>query len=81
MTHKKTAKGLVRFEFADHPWIAYLSLSVILIIMILIVSVLARSVGIPSNAPYRPLIVPTVPHVIVLFIAALFIFRIPIVNT
>ena len=66
-----------RFRFSEHPWLSYFSLSIILIMVIIIAAVFANAIGVPSNAPWRSLVVPTLPHILVLFVIAPLVLRIP----
>ena len=57
-----------RFRFSNHPWISLVALNVTGILMIVLVAIAANLVGVPEDAPYRPLITPTLAHLLVLFV-------------
>lgn len=47
------------------------------IFTLLVVIVAANAVGVPGDAPYRPLITPTLAHLLVLFLVVPFILKLP----
>jgi membrane protease YdiL (CAAX protease family) len=65
------------FEFSSRPWISLVVLNAILMFVLILVIIGANLVGIPGNAPYRPLITPTLAHILVLFIIVPFVLRLP----
>jgi membrane protease YdiL (CAAX protease family) len=65
------------FEFSSRPWISLVVLNAILMFVLILVIIGANLVGIPGNAPYRPLITPTLAHILVLFIIVPFILHLP----
>ena len=67
----------LRFRFSNHPWISLVALNVTGILMIVLVAIAANLVGVPEDAPYRPLITPTLAHILVLFVIAPFVFQLP----
>jgi membrane protease YdiL (CAAX protease family) len=66
-----------RFRFSDHPWISLVALNGVWILVIILVAIAANLIGVPGDAPYRPLITPTLAHILVLFIIAPFVFQLP----
>ena len=66
-----------RFRFSNHPWISLVALNVTGILMIVLVAIAANLVGVPEDAPYRPLITPTLAHLLVLFVIAPFVLQLP----
>ena len=47
------------FQLHEHPWLAMILELVVGIAVLVLVIVGANLVGVPENAPYRPLITPT----------------------
>lgn len=72
-----STKTKSKYRFSDHPWVSYFHQSVLLILAVLVAAVVANSLGIPQEAPWRHFIVPTIPHLLVLFVVAPYVFRIP----
>jgi membrane protease YdiL (CAAX protease family) len=66
-----------RFHFSDHPWISLVVLNTTFILVLILVILAANWIGVPEDAPYRPLIIPTLPHLFVLFVITPFVFQIP----
>lgn len=66
-----------RFEFSSRPWLSMVVLNAILLFVLILVIIGANQVGAPGNAPYRPLITPTLAHILVLFIIVPYILRLP----
>jgi membrane protease YdiL (CAAX protease family) len=66
-----------KFQFVDHPWIYQLVSVLVLIVLFILVLLLAGIIGIPVEAPYRTLIIPSLPHAVFLFILAPFVFCVP----
>jgi membrane protease YdiL (CAAX protease family) len=66
-----------KFRFSEHPWISYLTMSIVLVLAIFIGASIALTIGIPTNAPWRHFIIPTIPHIFVLFVIAPLILKIP----
>jgi len=66
-----------RFRFCDHPWISLAVLWVIRIPVLILVGGVASLLGVPEDAPYRPLITPTLAHILVLFIIVPFVLQLP----
>jgi membrane protease YdiL (CAAX protease family) len=66
-----------KFQFADHPWIYQLVCIPIFIVLFILAIILANLIGIPSQAPYRSLIVAGLPQALGLFILAPFVFQVP----
>ena len=56
-----------RFHLSDHPWISLIALWSVGILVLILVAIVANQVGVPEDAPYRPLITPTLAHILVLF--------------
>jgi len=66
-----------KYRFSDHPWVSYFHQSLLLILAILITAAVINSLGVPQEAPWRHLIVPTIPHLVILFVIAPFVLQIP----
>jgi len=66
-----------RFRFSDHPWFSLVALNATGILVLVLVIITANQIGIPGDAPYRPLIIPTLPHLLMLFVIAPFVFQLP----
>ena len=66
-----------RFCFSNHPWISLVALNFTVILMIVLVAIAANLIGVSENAPYRPLIIPTLAHLLMLFVIAPFVFQPP----
>ena len=66
-----------RFRFCDHPWISLVVLNTTFILVLILMIIAANWIGVPEDAPYRPLIIPTLPHLLILFIIAPFVFQLP----
>jgi len=70
-----------RFRLSDHPWISLVVLWIIGIFSIILVVIAANWVGVPGDTPYRPLITPTVAHILVMFLIVPFVLRLPMGKT
>jgi membrane protease YdiL (CAAX protease family) len=70
-------KKLSSFKFLNHPWISLVVIIVTWVIVLIITIIAASVVGITSDAPYRPFIVPTLAHLLAIFVLAPFVFRLP----
>jgi membrane protease YdiL (CAAX protease family) len=66
-----------KFQFIDHPWIYQLVCLLVFIVLGILFLILANLVGIPSQAPYRNLVVAGLPQALFLFILAPFVFHVP----
>lgn len=66
-----------RFHLSDHPWISLVALNVAGMLVIILVIIAANLIGVPGDAPYRPLITPTLAHILVLFVFVPFVFQLP----
>jgi membrane protease YdiL (CAAX protease family) len=66
-----------RYQLYEHPWIGLALMWIISILVLLIIIVLANWLGVPSKAPYRPLITPTFAHILVLFLIVPYLLRLP----
>lgn len=73
----KVSRSKQRFQLADHPWLSLAALWCSGILVFILVAAAANLVGVPGDAPYRPLITPTLAHIIVLFIITPFVFQLP----
>jgi len=69
------------FRLSDHPWISLAALWGIGIAVLILFGITANQVGVPEDAPYRPLITPTLAHILVLFAIVPFVLRLPNGNT
>jgi len=66
-----------KFHLSNHPWIGLAALLVTWILVLILVVIIASLVGIPVDAPYRPLITPTLAHILGLFIIIPFVLKLP----
>ena len=66
-----------RFRLSDHPWISLAALWGIGIPVIILVASVASLLGVPEDAPYRPLITPTLAHILGTFIIVPFVLQLP----
>jgi membrane protease YdiL (CAAX protease family) len=67
----------LKFQLYQHPWLAMVIEHLVGIFTLLVVIVAANIVGVPGDAPYRPLITPTLAHLLVLFLVVPFILKLP----
>lgn len=77
LTEEVQVDEKTRFRFPDHPWISLVASWVIGILVLILVIVVANGLGVPGEAPYRPLITPTLAHILVLFWITPFVLRLP----
>jgi membrane protease YdiL (CAAX protease family) len=66
-----------RFPLSEHPWISLAALWITGILVLILVAIAASLVGVSENAPYRPLITPTLAHILVLFVIVPFGLQLP----
>lgn len=66
-----------RFRLSDHPWISLVALWVVGLSVLILIAIIANQIGVPENAPYRPLITPTLAHILVLFVIVPLVLRLP----
>jgi len=66
-----------RFRLSDHPWISLITLWGAWFLILILVAIGANLIGVPEDAPYRPLIIPTLAHILVLFVITPFVLQIP----
>lgn len=66
-----------RFYFHEHPWLSLAVKWVVSIVVLLSTILLVNSVGIPGNARYRAFLTPTLAHILILFVFAPFIMKLP----
>ncbi|UCC51202.1 MAG: CPBP family intramembrane metalloprotease [Anaerolineaceae bacterium] len=66
-----------KFHLSDHPWISLVTLWGAGILVLFLVVVVANLIGVPGEAPYRPLITPTLGHILGLFIIVPFVLQLP----
>jgi membrane protease YdiL (CAAX protease family) len=66
-----------RFHLSEHPWISLAALWVVSLSVLILIAIIANQIGVPENAPYRPLITPTLAHILVLFVIVPFVLRLP----
>ena len=66
-----------RFRLSEYPWISLVALWVIGILVLILVAIAANLLGVPEDAPYRPLITPTLAHILVLFLVVPFGMQLP----
>jgi membrane protease YdiL (CAAX protease family) len=77
LTENIDRKEKTRFRFSDHPWISLVALWVISILVLILIAAGANWLGVPGDAPYRPLITPTLAHILVLFWITPFVLQLP----
>jgi membrane protease YdiL (CAAX protease family) len=77
ITEEVHPQGKPRFHLSEHPWISLVALWVIGLSVLILVAIAANQVGVAEDAPYRPLITPTLAHILVLFIIVPFVLRLP----
>lgn len=65
------------FQLHEHPWLAMIIEHVVGISVLILVVAGTNLVGVPENAPYRPLITPTLAHILVLFLIVPFFLKLP----
>ena len=66
-----------KFQLANHPWMGLGIKWFISIIVLFGVIIIANLIGIPGDAPYRPLITPTFAHILILFLVTPFVLQLP----
>lgn len=66
-----------KFRFSNHPWISLVVLNFTGIFVLFVTIIFANLLNIPEDAPYRPLVTPTLAHIVVLFIITPFLFKLP----
>jgi membrane protease YdiL (CAAX protease family) len=66
-----------RFHLSEHPWISLVALWVVGLSVLILIAIIANQIGVPENAPYRPLITPTLAHILVLFVIVPLVLRLP----
>jgi len=66
-----------KFNLSNHPWISLAALWVTGIFVLIITAAGANKLGVPGNSPFRPLVTPTLAHIIVLFLIVPFVFQLP----
>jgi membrane protease YdiL (CAAX protease family) len=66
-----------RFHLSEHPWISLAALWVSGIMVLILVAGVASLLGVPEDAPYRPLITPSLAHILGLFIIVPFVLQLP----
>lgn len=66
-----------RFHLSEHPWISLAALWVAFFLVLILVVVAANLIGVPGDAPYRPLITPTLAHILGLFVIMPFVLQLP----
>ena len=71
------AQGKTGFRLQDRPWISLAVLWIVGILVLLLVAIIANYIGVPGDAPYRPLITPTLAHILVLFVIVPYVLRLP----
>ena len=69
--------GRYRFRLFEHPWLAMVIEILVFIITLVVVIAGANIVGVPGDAPYRPLITPTLAHILTMFLIVPFILKLP----
>ena len=77
LTEEIQAQEKTGFRLSDHPWMSLVASWVIGILVLILVASIATSLGVPGDAPYRPLITPTLAHILVLFWITPFMLQLP----
>jgi membrane protease YdiL (CAAX protease family) len=77
ITDEVQTQEKTRLRLSDHPWISLAALWVVSLLVLILVAIAANQVGVPEDAPYRPLITPTLAHILVLFIIVPFVLQLP----
>jgi membrane protease YdiL (CAAX protease family) len=67
----------MRFHLSDRPWISLVALWVVGLLVLILFAIAANQVGVPEDAPYRPLITPTLAHLLGTFIIVPFVLQLP----
>lgn len=65
------------FGLSDHPWISLVAVWLTSILVLILVAAATNWLGVPGEAPYRPLITPTLAHILVLFWITPFVLQLP----
>ena len=66
-----------RLRLSEHPWMGLIVSWVISIFVLILVAAAANGLGLPGESPYRPLITPTLVHILVLFWITPFVLHLP----
>jgi membrane protease YdiL (CAAX protease family) len=66
-----------KFQFKDHPWIYHLVSVLVFIVLLILVLNVVNLIGIPSQSPYRSLVIAGLPQAMSFFILAPFVFHVP----
>jgi len=77
LSEKLKPQENARYQLFEHPWVSLAVKWIISILVLLIIIALANWLGVPGQAPYRPLITPTFAHILVLFLIVPFVLRLP----
>jgi len=77
ITEEVYPQEITRYQFTEHPWISLAVLWVSGIMVLILVAGLASLLGVPEDAPYRPLITPTLAHILGLFVIVPFVLQLP----
>jgi len=77
LSEKLKSQDQIKNHLYEHPWVSLLLTWIISILVLLLVIVLANRLGVPGQASYRPLITPTLAHIILLFLIVPFVLQLP----
>ena len=78
MTLLKThTQEKTKFILSNHVWLSLVLVWVIGIFVLVLTAKATNLVGIPTDNPYRPLVVPTLAHILVLFLIVPFVLQLP----
>jgi membrane protease YdiL (CAAX protease family) len=77
LAKEKNLSKKPRINLSERPWISLAVLWVISIMVLIVVIVIANWLGVAGDSQYRPLITPTLAHVLVLFWITPFILQLP----
>jgi len=77
ITDEVHTQGKIRICFSDHPWISLAALWIVSLLVLILFVIATNQVGVPEDAPSRPLIAPTPAYILVLFIIVPFVLRLP----
>lgn len=76
-TVKPERRQHTHYRLSDHPWASLAVVWITAILVLLLVAAGAHRLGLPENAVIRPLITPTLAHVVLLFILVPLVFHLP----
>lgn len=77
LNHKIRKNTPKKFKLSDHPWVSLAALWMTGILILILTAAGANWLGVPGNSPYRPLVTPTLAHIVLLFLIVPLIFKLP----